>query len=532
MRASKVMSLLLIATLVVLLSGGIAQAQQNYEINVSGYLYYLYLWSYNGFSQFPVKLQMRAGSNDYDLCTTRTDDSAFFSFTCTLDEAPKEGDEIYLVASQGSYYWEQRLFWYDSWGVQHSSFKNGEAFYFPGPSDWMREGTWLLVHGSDGNPGNWDKVKGVMEGSPYNIDNIKVVDLEQYNHDRLEQWADNLVDWMDKNDMLEDSVPDGSIKVVAHSFGGAVTLFILRVAYELEYGDAEQLGNYIADVCGSIGSLLPEAKEACGYIATKLKTIDTSSGLGRKYIEAAKKIGGVYLYHPTLLGGCQSCALSAGNWDWASICALGTADQKLGYKLWTPIRAIERGGYTRIVNLYGYGEYNYDTATECNILLGGCLASEPPHDGHVRLEHQRLWIDDTFIYNEIFGGYACHGDFQVDDDVASALVEKILQCPTPHPNGIGLHDVVCDNEGHNASTDRCCLVTGDVMVPLGETLTMLPGTEVYFESGCKITADGTLNATGELDNPVELFSAAAPDCRMKLMCGMILKNGAEFKPGQ
>jgi hypothetical protein len=92
--------------------------------------------------------------------------------------------------------------------------------------------------------------------------------------------------------------------------------------------------------------------------------------------------------------------------------------------------------------------------------------------------------------------------------------------------------VIYDGNGSPLTPDGSpYLATCDVVVPVAQTLTIQDGVEVCFESGCKIVANGTLQASGELGNPTKLLSEHDFNRGMKLLGDYGLKNGAEFKPG-
>ena len=50
------------------------------------------------------------------------------------------------------------------------------------------------------------------------------------------------------------------------------------------------------------------------------------------------------------------------------------------------------------------------------------------------------------------------------------------------------------------------IVTANVLVPVGITLTVEPGTKVAFEDGTKMVVRGTLNAVGVKDNRITFTS--------------------------
>jgi hypothetical protein len=73
-------------------------------------------------------------------------------------------------------------------------------------------------------------------------------------------------------------------------------------------------------------------------------------------------------------------------------------------------------------------------------------------------------------------------------------------------------------------------VTDIVTVPQGKTLTIKPGAKIYFNPGCKIIANGTLEANGTQDNPICFYLAGEEKPRMKLYHQLQLRNGGELKP--
>jgi hypothetical protein len=90
---------------------------------------------------------------------------------------------------------------------------------------------------------------------------------------------------------------------------------------------------------------------------------------------------------------------------------------------------------------------------------------------------------------------------------------------------------VYDGRGGPLTDVRPYLVTCDVTVPDGQTLTINPGVKIYFEPGCKIIANGTLIANGEPNNPISFLLADAPHHGMKLYRKLILKDGGWLRPG-
>jgi hypothetical protein len=75
------------------------------------------------------------------------------------------------------------------------------------------------------------------------------------------------------------------------------------------------------------------------------------------------------------------------------------------------------------------------------------------------------------------------------------------------------------------------LVTCDVVVPQGQTLTIQAGARIYFRSGFRIIASGTLFADADSIGPIYLVSNVAPYRGVKLTAQLRMQNGGELKPG-
>ncbi len=72
-------------------------------------------------------------------------------------------------------------------------------------------------------------------------------------------------------------------------------------------------------------------------------------------------------------------------------------------------------------------------------------------------------------------------------------------------------------------------IISDAWVPEGETLTIEAGVELYFESTCRITAYGLLDANGNVANPTYFISTLQHN-GITLMTGLQLEDGGYFKP--
>jgi hypothetical protein len=227
------------------------------------------------------------------------------------------------------------------------------------------------------------------------------------------------------------SLPNGSVKVVAHSFGAAVTLFLLRTAYALQQGNATELASTISSQCTTFPEVQgnTSARAACYEIVTE---IQTQAQHPRMWIEAANKIGTVYLYHGAIMGGCCACTgVFATPQTAASVCVLGQVNSLL----WYPISDLTWDGTKTIVNIYGFASGNH----QCTGLCSGNVTQ----DKEVTEEDERLLSandGDTGTavsgsYTEVFGGYYCHSDFSSNiDGAAEAMVHTIAAYPPPIPS--------------------------------------------------------------------------------------------------
>jgi hypothetical protein len=118
-----------------------------------------------------------------------------------------------------------------------------------------------------------------------------------------------------------------------------------------------------------------------------------------------------------------------------------------------------------------------------------------------------------------------------DDTLCIAMEELLVRGIRPAYKTL-ICGVTYDGNGGPLTPDGSpYLATCDVVVPVAQTLTIQNGVEIYFESGCKIIANGILQASGELGNPTKLLSEHDLHRGMKLLSDYRLQNGGEFKPG-
>jgi len=290
---------------------------------------------------------------------------------------------------------------------------------------WMSQGTWLFLHGMGSHPSVWDWVESFMQ-SDEGVPKSNMMAPQLPNYEPLGNWTNNLVMWMNQSGIM--SLPNGSVKVVAHSFGAAVTLFLLRTAYALQHGNAVELASAISSKCTDFPAVQgnASARVACYEIVAEIRTQAQNPSL---WIEAANKIGSVYLYHGAIRGGCCACT---GNFTTpqtaASVCVIGQVNSLL----WYPISDLTWDGTKTIVDIYGFAGGNH----QCTGLCSGNVTQ----DKEVTEEDQRLLsANDGDIgtavsgsYTEVFGGYYCHSDFSSNiNGAAEAMVHTIAAYPSP-----------------------------------------------------------------------------------------------------
>ena len=271
---------------------------------------------------------------------------------------------------------------------------------------WMSQGTWLFLHGGKSYPSVWGQVESFMQ-SDEGVPKSNMVAPQLPNYESLGEWTNNLVMWMNQSGMM--SLPDASVKVVAHSFGAAVTLFLLRTAYALQHGNASELASMISSRCIGFPAVQgnASARVACYEIAAEIQTQAQNPSL---WIEAANKIGAVYLYHGAIRGICCACAvvgvLATTPLTAASACVLG----QLNSLLWYPISDLTWDGTKTIVDIYGFANKTHPCSQLCS--------SNVAQDKDVTEADQRLLSSkngdtSTLIsgsYMEVFGGYYCHSE--------------------------------------------------------------------------------------------------------------------------
>ncbi|MCI2430460.1 hypothetical protein LM602_08045 [Candidatus Acetothermia bacterium] len=211
-------------------------------------------------------------------------------------------------------------------------------------------------------------------------------------------WAEAIVGYLER-------VPS-ELYVVAHSFSGAATLFMLRTAYELQHGNLKTL---IARL--DCASFTGRAAYACRQLSEGWQQLLSETERATRWIGAAKKIERVFLYHPALRGACGAC------WDlWgfgggdttASLCLLA----EIAGWLFTPIERVTWESAIAVTNLYGGSEW----------MLSLCGLQD--NDFALRLEQQRLSLEGH-NYREVFVGRQLHFAFALRRSAAEKLVTQL-----------------------------------------------------------------------------------------------------------
>ncbi|MCX8103263.1 MAG: alpha/beta hydrolase [Candidatus Bipolaricaulota bacterium] len=254
---------------------------------------------------------------------------------------------------------------------------------------------WVLVHGIwPGSGRDWRYVAPALAGQT-------VLRPTLPGRAGLFEWAQNVVQVFEEHRAR----PDRSIRVVGHSFGGAVVLFLLRTAYEL---DRETLPELYARLdCARFAG---RAGQACRQIHEGWRRLLTDPQQALRWIRAAQKIERVFLYHAALRGACGACLdlVGLGGDTTASLCLL----EDLGEFLYLPIEHVTWGEAIPIVNLYGGGEW----------MLSLCGLRE----NDFALSHrQQTLAAASCAYQEIFFDTHMHFAFALRRDVGQRLARTL-----------------------------------------------------------------------------------------------------------
>ena len=202
---------------------------------------------------------------------------------------------------------------------------------------------WVLLHGIGGSGRDWRYVAPELARSGQTV-----LRPSLSNYTGLFAWAENVVEFFEKSRLLERA--DRSVLVVAHSFGGAVVLFLLKTAYALEH---HRLAHVEAQL--DCARLRGRAVGACHQIKAGWQALLSNPQRAQKWVRAAQKVKHVFLYHAALRGACGAEFDLLGLWGDASASLQLLA--QLGDSFYLPLEHLSWGGQIALTNLYGGRKY-------------------------------------------------------------------------------------------------------------------------------------------------------------------------------
>jgi len=257
---------------------------------------------------------------------------------------------------------------------------------------------WVLLHGVGGSGRDWRYIAPELARSGQTILRPSLP-----NRVGLFAWAENIVEFFGKGRLLERA--DRSVLVVAHSFGGAVVLFFLKTAYELEHQNLARLEAQL-----DCGRLQGRAVGACQKIKAGWQALLSDPQRAQKWVRAAQKIKHVFLYHAALRGACGA------ELDLWGLGGDATASLQLLAQLsdffYHPLEHISWEGQISIVNLYGGRKY----------MLSLCGLSG--NDSMLSYEQQRLSAE-ALGYRELFFDHRSHFDFALSPSAGRHLAHAL-----------------------------------------------------------------------------------------------------------
>lgn len=260
------------------------------------------------------------------------------------------------------------------------------------------ERVWVLLHGVGGSGRDWRYV-----ASELNRSGQMVLRPSLPNRAGLFAWAENVVEFFAQSGLLEHK--DRSVYVVAHSFSGAVVLFLLRTAYELDHQNLSSLETQL--VCAQLRG---RAARACQQIKSDWRALLGDPQRAQRWMRAAAKIEHVFLYHPALRGACGA------DLDFLGLGGDATASLQLLEQLsdffYLPIEHLSWDGQVTITNLYGGREW----------MISLCGFSE--NDSMLSYEQQRL-LREAPGYRELFFDHRSHFDFALSPTAGQQLAQAL-----------------------------------------------------------------------------------------------------------
>lgn len=261
------------------------------------------------------------------------------------------------------------------------------------------EKVWLLLHGVGGSGRDWRYVASELSHSGQTVLRPSLP-----NRAGLFAWAENIVEFFAQSGLVERE--HQSVRIVAHSFSGAVVLFLLGTAYavnrqNLVYREAQL----------SCTDLRGRAARACQHIKTGWQALLADPQRAQHWVRVAYKIEQVFLYHPALRGACGADLdlLGLGGDATAALQLL----EQLGDFFYLPIEHLSWDGQITITNLYGGKAFM--------ISLCGLYGN----DSMLSYKQQRLSLEAPG-YRELFFDHRSHFDFALSRVAARQLAQSLL----------------------------------------------------------------------------------------------------------
>lgn len=260
------------------------------------------------------------------------------------------------------------------------------------------EKVWLLLHGVGGSGRDWRYVAPELSYSGQTVLRPSLP-----NRAGLFAWAENIVKFFAQSGLLERE--DRSVYVVAHSFSGAVILFLLRTAYELDHQNLSSLETQL--VCAQLRG---RAARACQQIKSGWQALLADPQRAQRWVRVAYKIEHVFLYHPALRGACGADLdfLGLGGGATASLQLL----EQLGDVFYLPLEHLSWDGQITITNLYGGKTWM--------VSLCGLYGN----DSMLSYDQQRLSLEAPG-YRELFFDRRSHFDFALSRTAGRQLAQSL-----------------------------------------------------------------------------------------------------------
>jgi len=264
----------------------------------------------------------------------------------------------------------------------------------------------LFLHGWMVNGVTWAVARLILAEEPYDIPSDQILSPTLPARVSLVRWADNIARYIDR-------LPEGTkLTVVAHSFSGPASLFLLVASRHIEDGDLRGWAESLQDRDPDLSR-----------VASELSAIADPEA----WLAAAKRVEVLYLYQPALGGGCLACTVCEGaastgrsiiRFFDALACDDAVKDMCLLGRTKGIVFSPEEIGALEVpvVDVY-------TVSTGC----AGPCEGRAETDGFVPLADQRLFLTAP-NYREAFGGYHCHVDYVLNlsgalDDLFSIMFE-------------------------------------------------------------------------------------------------------------